>query len=322
MRYAREVASLISAEHHELIIDWRIVQDRIPEAIRFRGAPLSEPADIPMLELSRAATSSVKMVLTGEGADELLAGYPKYRAEPWLQTVQSLAPAGLRNLMLHAADALGDRGRRLQILARAAADTDFKSRMLGWFAAMEPSLRDRLLAGHGEERVLDPFPFSSTSISPIRRMQHFDQTSYLPDNLLERADRMMMAAAIEGRMPFMDVALADLVAGFDSEFYAGGRGGKKVLRAAMADVLPQAILHRKKVGFRVPIGVWFRTSMRNYVGDLLLAPNARIAGILDHGAISTILAEHKAGRRNHESAIWTLINLEEFLRSTSAQAVH
>ncbi|MEI9995399.1 MAG: asparagine synthase (glutamine-hydrolyzing) [Rhizomicrobium sp.] len=317
LRYAREIASLVSAEHHELIIDWRIVRDRIPDAIRFRGAPLSEPADIPMLELSRAAAGSVKMVLTGEGADELLAGYPKYRAEPWLDAFQRSSPDGVKRMLRAAAGLLGDRGRRLQILARAATEPDFQTRMLGWFAAMEPALRDDLLAGRGERRALDEFPFSSRSASAIRRMQHFDQTSYLPDNLLERADRMMMAAAIEGRMPFMDVALAETVAGFDESFYAQGRGGKRVLRAAMAGVLPAETLHRKKVGFRVPVGVWFRTSMRSYVTDLLLAPDARIAGMLDRQCVARVLAEHEDGRKNHESAIWTLINLEEFLRGSA-----
>jgi asparagine synthase (glutamine-hydrolysing) len=94
LRYAWEVAGLFSAEHHELIIDSHIVQERIQEWICFRGAPLSEPADIPMLELSKAARGSVKIVLTGEGTDELLAGCPKYRAEPWIDVFQrSASPA-------------------------------------------------------------------------------------------------------------------------------------------------------------------------------------------------------------------------------------
>ncbi len=321
LRYAREVAGLFSAEHHELIIDSRIVQERIPEAIRFRGAPLSEPADIPMLELSKAASGSVKMVLTGEGADELLAGYPKYRAEPWIDLFQRSAPFMLQKFLRRSADAMGDRGRRLQILARAATETDFQARMLNWFAAMEPDLRDRLVAGNSPQRKLDEFPFSSASRSPTRRMQHFDQTSYLPDNLLERADRMMMAAAVEGRMPFMDVELADLVASFDEDIYTAGKGGKRVLRAAMTGILPNEILHRGKVGFRVPIGVWFRTTMRAYVSDLLLDPKAHIAALLDRETVVRTLSEHTSAQKNHESAIWTLVNLEEFLRGFYAGAV-
>jgi asparagine synthase (glutamine-hydrolysing) len=182
-------------------------------------------------------------------------------------------------------------------------------------------LRDRLMVGDGPKRDLDPFPFSSTSKSPTPRMQHFYQTSHLPDNLFERADRMMMAAAVEGRMPFMDVELADLVASFDESFYASGKGGKRILRSAMSDIVPAAILHRRKVGFRVPIGVWFRTTMRTYVSDLLLDPKAHTASILDRQTIGRTLSEHDNAQKNHESAIRTLINLEGFLRGFQAHTV-
>jgi len=317
LRYARQVAALFGADHHEVIVDSQVIRDNLQEAIRFRGAPLSEPADIPMLELSKAAANSVKMVLTGEGSDELLAGYPKYRAEPWIARYQSLVPAPIHHVFEAAIDLLGNSGRRLQILARAAGSRDFRTRMRGWFAAMDTSMRDKLLPGYVENGTMDSFPFSSPSASPTRRMQLFDQTSYLPDNLLERADRMMMAAAIEGRMPFMDTEFAKTVATFDDSLVASGRGGKRVLRHAMRDLLPDNILHRKKIGFKVPVGLWFRTSMRDYVQDILTGPNSRSSQILNVRYVKQILAEHNSNRKDHDSAIWTLVNLEEFLRSSA-----
>src|SRR5581483_9364909 len=107
-------------------------------------------------------------------------------------------------------------------------------------------------------------------LSPLRRALFFDQTSWLPDNLLERGDRMMMAGSIEGRMPFMDVPLARVVARFPDAFLVGGPGGKRVLRARMKNELPTRTLHRKKVGFKVPFGEWVRGPYRAFACDALL----------------------------------------------------
>ena len=318
--FARTIADRFSTDHREIIIEPAAVPDNILKAIAHRGAPLSEPADIPMMILSQAASQSVKMVLTGEGADELLGGYPKHKAERWMRRYQSAVPAALHaRLFLPLIESLPDFGRRLQIAARAAdagSDTD---RMTAWFAPMHRGLRDALTQKRFTHRALDAFPFSSRSESPLRRLLFFDQTSWLPDNLLERADRMMMAAAVEGRMPFMDTHLAAKLAEFPDRFIEAGAGGKRVLRCAMQGVLPPEIISRRKNGFRVPIGEWFRTTLRDYVGDLLEGPHSRIATILDQPTIHRIFDEHQSRRKNHESAIWTLLNLEQFLRSAQIE---
>ena len=125
---------------------------------------------------------------------------------------------------------------------------------------------------------------------------------------------MMMAGSIEGRMPFMDVALAGVVARFPDRFLIGAKGGKAVLRASMEKLLPPSILHRKKVGFRVPFGRWVRGPYRDFARDMLDSDASRLAQICNRAKLSSLLSEHVEGRQNHERILWSLINLEIFLR--------
>jgi asparagine synthase (glutamine-hydrolysing) len=126
---------------------------------------------------------------------------------------------------------------------------------------------------------------------------------------------MMMAGSIEGRMPFMDTMLASVVARFPDEFLTGGKGGKTVLRAAMAKILPPAILRRKKVGFRVPIGEWFRGPYRDFVQDMLASESSSLARMISGPKLRELVTEHLSGRQNHEKILWSVLNLEMFLRT-------
>jgi asparagine synthase (glutamine-hydrolysing) len=126
---------------------------------------------------------------------------------------------------------------------------------------------------------------------------------------------MMMAGSIEGRMPFMDTVLAGVVARFPDEFLTGGKGGKTVLRAAMDKILPPEILRRKKVGFRVPVGEWFRGPYRVFLKDMLVSETSSVAQLVSGLKLRRLVTEHLDGRQNHERLLWSLINLEIFLRT-------
>ncbi len=274
--YARQVADAFGTDHHELAVGERAFADAWEEAVLRRGAPVAEPSDLPVLLLSKMASQSVKMVLTGEGADELLGGYPKHRAEPWVVRYQALVPAALHEHVLEPGTrALPYAFRRLKILSATAGIRDDEARMAAWFGA-DARLGAALYDGPPAARALDQTPFAAGIASPLKRMLHFDQTSWLPDNLLERGDRMMMAGSIEGRMPFMDKELAALVARFPDRFLTGAPKGKRVLRALAADILPNEIVTRKKVGFRVPVEQWFRTGLAERMRDLLQSRDSTV----------------------------------------------
>jgi asparagine synthase (glutamine-hydrolysing) len=311
LHHAHRIANLFGTDHRELIVEPETFLAHWPEAILRRGAPVSEASDIPILMLSHLARQSVKMVLTGEGSDEILGGYPKHRAESWVATYQNLMPR-----LLHRSFAAATNGQsRLRILATALGERDFATRMRAWFGGISDSNRIALLGGNESIAPPDSFPFSIQTHSALRRILFFDQTSWLPDNLLERGDRMMMAASIEGRMPFMDVELARLAARMPDRFLAGGRGGKRILRAAMRNILPPEILARRKIGFRVPLAHWFRTRCRDELRDMLASGHSSVARLCDPAILLRLLNEHLDGRRDNERILWALANLEMFLRS-------
>jgi len=312
--HARSIAGLFGTDHAEHVMTPDEFLDAWPTALAHLGAPLANTSDVPILLLARLARESVKMVLTGEGADELLAGYPKHRAEHWLGLYHRLVPAPVhRRVVGPAIDALPFSMRRVKVLGRALGERELEVRMRRWFGGVTGE-QHRALTGRVSRQAFPSYAAGSQRGSALRRTQVFDQTSWLPDNLLERGDRMMMAASIEGRMPFMDVELARLVARFPDRFLVGHPKGKAVLRAATADILPPAILARKKIGFRVPFDLWLRGPFRERLGDLLESGESQTRRILEGPEIDRFVREHVSGRSNHEKVLWSLCNLEMFLR--------
>jgi asparagine synthase (glutamine-hydrolysing) len=323
---ARMVASEFRTDHSELVVDPQAFLDQWPTAVLRRGAPVTEASDIPILMLSKMASHTVKMVLTGEGSDELMAGYPKHKAERWIELYQRLIPHKLhKNLIAPAIRALPYQMRRAKILAMAAGERDIANRMRIWFGGVSLEERNQILGHAVSDMPPDEHPFSTQIGSNMRRTLFFDQTSWLPDNLLERGDRMMMAGAIEGRMPFMDTELAALVARFPDQFLSGHKRGKAILRAAMSKVLPAKILNRKKIGFRVPFNEWFRGPFSALLRDLLTSDQSQVLQICNPHALRKLVSEHIAGRQNHERILWSLGNLEMFFRiykPTGIEAAH
>ena len=314
--YARAIAKQFDTDHHELVVGPREFLENWPTAVLRRGAPVTEASDIPILMLSKIASRSVKMVLTGEGSDELMGGYPKHRAERWVNIYHRLVTKSLHeNFIAPAVRALPYGTRRLKIMAAVLSEREVQNRMRIWFTGMSIDDCSSIFGSQLPLSPPDAFPFSARSESVLRRTIFFDQTSWLPDNLLERGDRMMMAGSIEGRMPFMDVELANVVAKFQDKFLIGRKGGKNILRAAMKNELPKEIINRKKIGFRVPFNEWFRGPYSEYIHDMLVSSSSRIAQICNGTVVRQLLDEHVEGSQNHEKILWSLVNLEIFLRT-------
>src|SRR4029077_9205118 len=189
---------------------------------------------------------------------------------------------------------------------------DGPERHIRWFGALDRSERDRLstlrLTG---APVPDARPFDSDPAgSALRAILYFDQTSWLPDNLLERGDRMTMAASLEARMPFMDHELAAYVSALSDGWRVKGRVTKRILREAMRRLLPATILDRPKVGFRVPVNEWFRGTMRDYLLEHLTGKDSVTRASYPPVALANDLDEHGRGRQNHEKLLWSLLTLE------------
>ncbi|TAD89565.1 MAG: asparagine synthase (glutamine-hydrolyzing) [Alphaproteobacteria bacterium] len=317
LNHAETVAGLIGARHQSLVLKPEAVLEELDNAIWDRDAPVSEPSDIPLTLLARAAASEVKVVLTGEGSDEILAGYPKHRAEALGLRYRMLVPPPLhRALVAPLIDRLPYRFRRIRVAAATMGLSDPRARHPRWFGALSPAERAALVAmppPHAD--AVDPEPFEgAAAASPLRRALYFDQTSWLPDNLLERGDRVTMAASLEARMPFLDHRLAAYVASLPDDRRLRGSTTKWLLRRAMERVLPQAILTRPKIGFRVPVEAWFRGRLSGWLEDCLTGAGSRTRDLYRPDALRRVLEEHRAGRVNHEKLLWLLLTTELFRR--------
>jgi asparagine synthase (glutamine-hydrolysing) len=310
--YAAEVAAHLGTLHTEILVTHRDVVERLPQLVAFRDAPVSEPSDIPIYLMACEAARSVKMVLTGEGSDEILGGYPKHMAERFAQGYQRLPGYVRHGLIAPLAHALPYGFRRIKTAVTNLNTEDWRERYVRWFGALNRDERDRLsiLRLNGTP-VADSPPFDADPrSSALRRILYFDQTSWLPDNLLERADRMTMAASIETRVPFLDHELASFVSSLPDNFRVRGLRSKWVLREAAKKLLPERILTRPKVGFRVPVNEWFRGEMRGYLLDHLQSGASITRAYYDAPALDRVLAEHLDAKQNHEKLLWSLLNLE------------
>ncbi len=312
--HARLVARHFATDHHELIVNPDHLVEHLPALVAYRDAPVTEPSDIPIYMLAKEASRSVKMVLTGEGSDEILGGYPKHVFERFARGYQRFVPRAVRRgLVQPLVRSLPYGFRRAKTAVANLNIEDWPERYARWFGACSRAERESLATlrvnGHAFGGFVAPFDADSRT-STLRRILYADQTSWLPDNLLERGDRMTMAASIESRVPFLDHELAAFVSSLPDRCRVRGLTTKWILRRAAAALIPPAILERPKVGFRVPVNRWFQGPMREFLFDHLRGPGSRTRAYYDPAVLDRTLDEHVAGRQNHEKLLWALLNLE------------
>lgn len=318
--YADEVAKAIGTEHCAIRFDSNKFRETLPKILRAQDGPITEPSNVAFWMLSKLASGTVKMVLTGEGADELLGGYPKYIAEKYGVFYRALVPQQVRSKLLSPlASQLPSRFWRVKLLVEVAGIDDDAERMSRWMSNASSSTVHDLLPWSrniklsGQDGAFDRL----NQRTMLQKALLADQMRWLPDNLLERGDRLTMAASIEGRMPFMDTDLARFVSTLSDDWRVRGTQTKVILRQAMKEVLPQSILKRPKNGFRIPVGKWFRTTLRDLLHDNLRSSTSVSPIFCERSVLYSILDEHDKEKQNHEKLLWSILALELFLKEYS-----
>jgi asparagine synthase (glutamine-hydrolysing) len=318
--FARQIAGHFKTEHHELVVKAEDIAKELPRLVAFRDEPVAEPTDVALYKISQLASHSVKVVLAGEGGDELFGGYPKYAADRWAGLVSAL-PQSLTRAMVRL---LPYRLRRARLGLETLSIKNEAQRSARWFASFSQQERETLFAtdflsevdvahpAHVFEQVLDRV----RDRSPIKRMLYVDQKIWLPDNLLLRGDQMTMAASIEERVPFLDHQLVEFAARIPSHLLTRGFKTKVLLKRALRTYLPREILHRRKVGFTVPVGPWFRKELTSMVADLVLAPSASTRGYFNKASTERFVREHFDGVRDRQKQLWALVNFELWHKQT------
>lgn len=307
--WARKVASLFECAHHEVVVGPNDFLQNWAELSWNRDGPLSDPADVAIFRLAQTAREHVKVVLSGEGSDELFGGYPKYLFAVASRLFDAVPLSGhLARLERRVPGSWG----RIGIAMRALSESDYPERMRGWFAPFTSEER-RLLTNQSAIRRI-PEPYSCQHGDSLYRMLYADTCIWLADNLLERGDRMSMAASLETRPPFLDHRLVELAFELPSRAKVRGVTTKWVLKQLAHRYLPGDVVDRPKIGFKVPLDRWFRDGLREMAFDLLRGPSSYVGSNLNSEMITKLLDGHSSGYRNEESRIWTLLSLEVWHR--------
>jgi len=320
--FASSVADRFHTIHHRIVVGQDDFIEGMGAYSRIRDAPLSEPADLAVARMSAAAREHVKVVLSGEGADEAFAGYPKYQ----LAGLPSMLAFGIRCLplgvMMAFARMAGMSERRVGVALRAIRQPDELARISQWFSAGTPLRlksvfpklwQDLETQGVAQQRAFDLA--SERTSDPIRRMQFVDLATWLPGNLLERGDRMTMAEGLEARMPFMSEPMMRLGLGLQPSAKCSLRITKKPLRDLAEKLVGSDIARRRKWGFRVPLREWFHADLQHHLTDLLEEPRSFIADYGDRSAVDELVAEHVSGEEDHHMVLWTILACESWYQN-------
>lgn len=306
LTWARRVSEHVNTNHHEVTVRPDDFLELWPQLTWHRDAPVSQPADMAVFRLAQLARQHVTVVLSGEGGDELFGGYPKYRFAPW-QTAARWVPAGVRGTVGRSIDSrLPQRLARPRTALRALSAPSELEQLSTWFAPFTMDERRALMARQPSAERRRTVP---SGVDAVDRMLRHDVASWLPDNLLERGDRMSMAASLELRPPLLDHRLVEFAFRLPSFMKVRGGVTKWLLKEVARRYLPDEIVDRRKVGFRVPLDQWFRSDLRDNTWDRLTG-GSFVAATLDRKVVREILERHDSGRFNEESRIWTLLSLE------------
>ena len=317
--YARRVAARFETQHTEVILRARDLADELQRLVAFRDEPVAEPTDVALYRMSLKAAETVKVVLAGEGSDELFAGYPKYAADR-LAGLVSAFPQEVTSTIVRW---LPYRQRRVKLALEALAIPDEAERSATWFASFSRQEREALFSSDflaqvdlaHPAHVFAQYLEQVRDRPPLKRMLYADLKIWLPDNLLLRGDQMTMAASIEERVPFLDHKLVELAARIPVRLLTQGFRTKVLLRQALRPYLPPETLRRRKVGFTVPVGPWFKKTLNSFVADLLLAPDALSREYFNVANMENFVREHFDGVRDRQKQIWALVNFELWCRN-------
>ena len=320
LNYARLAARSIGADHREVVITGEDFFRELPRLIWHEDEPIAFPSSVPLYFVSELAREHVKVVLTGEGSDELFCGYNRYRVTAWNERLGTayarVIPAFARQAVSRAVERLPwparrYLGRTFLTLSPGARSLFFENFAFFGERARAGILNDALRARDPFDELLRCYNQGSGGI--LDRMSRTDLQTYLVE-LLMKQDQMSMAASVESRVPFLDHKLVEYVVSLPAESKLRGWQTKFVLREALRDVIPPPILARRKMGFPVPVGSWLKNEFASMVDEFVTGPRALARALFDEHFVRKIAAEHRSGRAPHGTRLWLLMNLEIWQR--------
>jgi len=319
--YARIVAEQYRTEHHELIVSADI-QDVLPKIVACFDQPFADSSAIPNYYITKLTRQHVTVALSGLGGDEVGGGYERYLGMQWAEHFRKLPRVvrgvlgeywgghlpdlksghpSISRLKRFLASAALPAAQRYSAFVMAHASMDRAQVFTGEFHAS--------VKGSDPESLVEKIFASSDADSLLHYLLLCDMSLYLPGDLLPLTDRLSMLHSLEVRVPFLDHPLIELMAQIPPEYKVRGREKKVLLKRAFRGLLPDSILYRKKLGFSVPLALWLRTDLKSLMQDTLSETRVKSLGYLQWDQVSQLMSEHLSGVANHESKLWSLMNL-------------
>lgn len=310
LEFARVVARHFNTDHHEITVK-ADAAELLPRIVWHLDEPMADPAILPTYQISEYARRYVKVVLTGEGGDEVFAGYTSYIHQKYAYLYQTFVPSIIRMTI----EKIGPRilkDRRLRqgiwFYSRPVEETG------AWRIVFNPAERLRLYQSDVSERLYGYDPtrvfvenYSAGTGNFIDRMLQADTLIWLPDDLLMKVDKMSMAHSLEARAPFLDHHLVEYMARVSTNLKLKGSEGKYVFKKAMEGILPDSIIYRKKHGFDLPIDKWLKTDLKTMIDGLLSYEKVESGGIFRADVVREIIEKQRKGIRGYHKQVWSLL---------------
>ncbi len=327
LEYARLVSNAFKTDHHEIIVSPEEFFAALPKLIWHEDEPLAHPSSVALNFVSRLASEHVKVVLTGEGSDESLAGYGRYGKTllnlKYGEAYHKIAPKFAREFVSDRIENLPLESNVRHKLRKSflSVEPNIKNIYFDNFAVFPQKMQSEMFSDDTKARIgshVNPYAEMSRFFdlaetkSLLDRMLYTDTKTYLHE-LLMKQDQMSMAASIESRVPFLDHELMEFSARMPDNLKLRGQTTKFVLREAMKGILPDEILTRKKMGFPVPVGKWFRNEYKHMIDEFVLSERSLSRGIFNADFVRNLVAKHIQGE-NHDERLWALLNFEIWQR--------
>jgi len=323
--HAARVAERYHTRHHVEPVD---TDDfgLIDELARIYDEPFADSSAIPTYRVCQLARKHVKVALSGDGGDENLAGYRRYRWHVYEERTRGLVPYGIRRPLFGSLGSIYPKADWAPKLFRAKSTLEALARdsLEGYFHSVSilgDPLRERLFSPQFRTELQDYRAVEvlrrhaqSAPEHPLSRVQYLDMKTYLVGDILTKVDRASMAHSLEVRVPLLDHKLVEWISGLPPDLKLRGREGKYVFKKALRRYLPDEVIYRPKMGFAVPLATWFRGPLRERVRQTILGSLLEETGMFNTGFLREIVGQHETGRRDYSVAIWSLMMLEAFLR--------
>lgn len=317
LELARQVAARYGTDHHEIVVRPDALRV-LPALVHHFGEPFADSSAVPVYYVSELAHRNVKVVLSGEGGDEVFAGYETYLAGKLAALYRrlpgvvgrSLLPAVVRRLPVsHGKVSFDYKAKRFV----AGANLPLADGHFWWKVVLSEAVQSELCTARPDDPHLETAALYRAAAERagsddwLARLQAIDAQIYLPDDILTKADRMSMAHSLEARVPYLDTKLVELAARLPSDVKLRRFSKKWILKQALAKHVPASILQAKKRGFNVPVATWLRNELHDMTADVLSPAALRRVGLFEPSYVQRLITEHDAMQADHSRPLWTLL---------------